>query len=93
VPKQRRPSQSRRKRAQRPYSPPPPAATPPLIRPSPEAAPAAGVSTLAPARPREPSVTRFGARDYSYVRREVRRIAVLAVGIIVLIVVLSFFLP
>ena len=93
MPKQRKFAQSRRKRAQRPYSPPPPAATPPAIRPAAEATPAAAVSTLAPSRPRDPSVTRFGARDYSYVRREVRRIAVLAVGIIVLIIVLSFFLP
>jgi hypothetical protein len=48
--------------------------------------------TPAPTR-REPSVTRFSARDYGYVRRELQRIAVLATGIVVLIVVLSFFLP
>jgi hypothetical protein len=43
--------------------------------------------------PRERSISRFSARDYSYVRRELVRIAVLAVSIFVLIVVLSFFLP
>jgi len=43
--------------------------------------------------PRERSISRFSARDYSYVRRELLRIAVLAVAIFVLIFVLSFFLP
>jgi len=44
-------------------------------------------------RTAEPSVTRFSARDYSYVRRELLRIAVLATAIVIAIVVLSFFLP
>ena len=56
------------------------------------AASSAGAAPPVPTR-REPSVTRFSARDYTYVRRELQRIAVLAAGIIVLIVVLSFFLP
>jgi hypothetical protein len=41
----------------------------------------------------EPSVTRFTQRDYTYVKRELQRIAILAVVIILAIVVLSFFLP
>jgi hypothetical protein len=61
------------------------------------AAPAVAQSPLATAAPapapRERSISRFTARDYSYVRRELVRIAILAVGIFVLIVVLSFFLP
>jgi hypothetical protein len=48
----------------------------------------------APAEPaRERSISRFTARDYTYVRREIVRIAVLALGILILIVILSFFLP
>jgi hypothetical protein len=42
---------------------------------------------------REPSVTRFTARDYTYVRKELQRIAILAGAIIIVIIVLSFFLP
>jgi len=42
---------------------------------------------------RERTISRFTARDYSYVRRELVRIAILAVGVFVVIVVLSFFLP
>ncbi len=41
----------------------------------------------------EPSATRFTSRDYTFVRRELQRIVVLAAAIIVAIVVLSFFLP
>ncbi len=43
----------------------------------------------APAR----SATRFSTRDYSFVRREIRRIAMLGIAIILVIFVLSFFLP
>jgi hypothetical protein len=43
----------------------------------------------APAR----SATRFSTRDYSFVRREIRRIAMLGIAIIVVILVLSFFFP
>jgi hypothetical protein len=42
---------------------------------------------------RERTLNRFTARDYSYVRRELLRIAILASAILVLIVILSFFLP
>ena len=41
----------------------------------------------------EPSVTRFASRDFTYVRRELRNILLLAGAIIITIVVLSFFLP
>ena len=40
-----------------------------------------------------PSSARAVSRDYSYVLREVQRIIVLSGAIIVLIIVLSFFLP
>ena len=51
-------------------------------------------SPAAPAPDREPAVThRLSARDYSYVQRELVRVVVLATGIIITIVVLSFFLP
>jgi hypothetical protein len=56
---------------------------------APEAAPAV---TPAPAG-RERSISRFTPRDYSYVRRELIRISILAVAIMITIVVLSFFLP
>jgi hypothetical protein len=42
---------------------------------------------------RERTVTRFTARDYGYVRRELQRILILAAAVIVTIVILSFFLP
>jgi len=82
----RRPSQSKRRRSRRP---PPPVATAQQqpVRPLPAVTPAA------PAPAAEPSVTRFSTRDYSYVRREIARIAVLATAILITIVVLSFFLP
>jgi hypothetical protein len=44
-------------------------------------------------RTSESTVTRFTTRDYAYVRREVRRIVILATAIIITIVVLSLFLP
>jgi len=57
------------------------------------AAVVAPASVAEPRKERERTVTRFTARDYTYVRRELRRIAILAAAIIVAIVVLSFFLP
>jgi hypothetical protein len=42
---------------------------------------------------KERSLSRFTARDYSYVRRELVRIAIIAAAMLVIIVVLSFFLP
>lgn len=50
-------------------------------------------ATAPPIAAHEPSVTRFTARDYTYVRRELQRIAILASAIIIAIIVLSFFLP
>ena len=50
----------------------------------------------APAQPapaRERAFNRFTARDYTYVRRELLRIVVLATAILILIFILSFFLP
>ena len=88
----RKPSRSQRRRGARQPAPPRVAAAPvrpvsqPLAVAQPGRAPEAAV-------PREPSVTRFSARDYSYVRREIRRSLMLAVPILLTIVVLSFFLP
>ena len=65
-------------------------AAPAPAQPSPAATPSPAAPPPAP----EPSVTgRLSARDYTYVRRELVRIAVLASAIIATIVVLSFFLP
>lgn len=61
-----------------------------------------GTRTVAPivamespgAKPAEERATaRPATRDYSYVRGELQRIAALAIAILLLIVVLSFFLP
>jgi hypothetical protein len=63
---------------------------------APAAAAAAAAPAAAPVEPRkerERPVTRFTARDYTYVRRELRRIVILAAAITIAIVVLSFFLP
>jgi len=46
-----------------------------------------------PAPTRERAFNRFTARDYTYVRRELVRIAILATAILILILILSFFLP
>jgi len=86
----RKPPRSQRRRGGRPFVPPPiatPAAIQPVAAPAPAPAPAPGEPS------RERSISRFSARDYSYVRRELARIAVLAVAILIALVVLSFFLP
>ena len=59
----------------------------------PVAAPVAGTTPGVVQRPRQASVPRFSTHDYGYVRRELRRIVLLATAIIIVIVVLSFFLP
>ena len=89
----RRPS--RRKRTARPPLPQRPGATAtPAVTPiGPRAVVVAPPRAAEPPRERERTVTRFTARDYTYVGRELRRIAILAVAIIIAIVVLSFFLP
>jgi hypothetical protein len=66
-----------------------PAPPPPAAAAAPEAATVA--QEASPARPRPGA--RFTHRDYAYVRRDVQRIVVLALAIIIAIVVLSFFLP
>jgi hypothetical protein len=69
----------------------PPQPEAPVARPV-----AAPVPVAAPeerAVERERSVTRFTARDYTYVARDVRRIIVVALAILIAIIVLSFFLP
>jgi hypothetical protein len=86
----RKPPRRQRRRGSRPFVPPP-AASPAAVQPM--AGPALAPPPAASEAPRERSISRFSARDYSYVRRELLRIAVLAVAIFVLIVVLSFFLP
>ncbi len=53
----------------------------------------AGVAPSATA-PRERAPTsKMTRRDYSYVRRDLQRMAVLAAAVLITIVVLSFFLP
>ena len=84
-----KPPRSRRKRGRRPIATPADVAPPSRPVAAPVAATTAGVAP----QPRETSAPRFSARDYSYVRREIRRILVLATAIIIVIVVLSFFLP
>jgi len=66
---------------------------------APAAAPAAAsaparVIPFPPARAAAPSraPARLAHADYSYVKREIRRIAVLAAGVVVLLIVLSFVL-
>jgi hypothetical protein len=57
------------------------------------AAPAGAAPAAAARAASEPSVTRFTARDYSYVTRDLWRVAIIATGIIVMLIVLAFFLP
>lgn len=84
----RRPPRSQRRRSQRP--PAPPLVAPAAPRPAPRPL---AIATETPERAREPSATRFTVRDYSYVRRELLRIVALAAVIIIVIFILSFFLP
>ena len=88
----RKPSRSQRRRGARQAAPPRVAAAPvrPVSQPVAVAQPGRAPEAAAP---RESSVTRFSARDYSYVRRDIRSILVLAAVILITIVVLSFFLP
>ena len=94
----RRASRSRRKRSG--TRPPLPLPAGPAITPAGASLGQAGVTFAAatpvaagPVRTRERAVTRFTARDYTYVRRELRRILIFATAIIIAIVVISFFLP
>lgn len=84
-----RPSRSQRRKAgRRPQAPPAyrAPAPAPVVREALEApAKAAGES--------EPSITKFSSRDYTYVQRELKRIIILGIAIIIAIVIISFFLP
>ena len=86
----RKPSRSQRRRGSRPLVPPPAARPAPV---QPVASPAAATAPVRVDAPRERSISRFTARDYTYVRRELLRIVILAIGIMTVLVVLSFFLP
>ena len=81
----------RRKRVTRPPLPQPAAAAP--VVPLGQGAVIAAPAPRASAPPRERSATRFTARDYTYVRRELRRIVILATVVIIAIVIISLFLP
>ena len=83
---------SRRGRKGRKPAPKPPAgqqATRVVAQPI--AVAAAGEAPAAP-RQRTP-VSKLTRRDYSYVRRDLQRIFILAGAVVITIVVLSFFLP
>ena len=85
-----RPSRSQRRKAgRRPQAPP-------AYRPAPPPPPVVGEAVETPtesAAESEPSVTKFSSRDYTYVQRELKRIIILGIAIIIAIVVISFFLP
>jgi len=84
-----KPPRRRRNRDRRPIAPPHIAVPKaPTVEPE-AAAEKPSAEETAPAR----SATRFSTRDYSFVRREIQRIAMLGIAIIVVIFVLSFFLP
>ena len=87
MPKGRTPRR-RRRRGHRPATPP--------VAPQAARAVAAPVAVTPPGEtdsPRERTAGRAITRDYSYVRRDLQRIILLAVIVLTTIVVLSFFLP
>ncbi len=87
MPKGRTPRRGR-KRGRRPAAPP---AAPQTAR-----AVAAPIAVTPPGEtdsPRQRSAGRAITRDYSYVRRDLRRLILLSAIILITIVVLSFFLP
>ena len=59
----------------------------------PVAVAAAGEAPTISAPKARTATSRVTRRDYSYVRRDLRRIVVLASAVLITIVVLSFFLP
>ena len=87
MPKGRTPRR-RRRRGHRPATPP--------VAPQAARAVAAPVAVAPPGEtdsPRQRTAGRAITRDYSYVRRDLQRIILLAVIVLTTIVVLSFFLP
>ncbi len=89
MPKNR--SSRRGRKGRKPAAKPPAAAQTTRVVAQPVAVAAAGE---APAAPRErTAVSKITRRDYSYVRRDLQRLLILAGAVIITIVVLSFFLP
>jgi len=89
VPKNR--SSRRGRKGRKPVAKPPIGQQATRVVAQPIAVSAAGE---APTAPRErTAVSRLTRRDYSYVRRDLQRIIILAGAVIIAIVVLSFFLP
>ena len=84
---------SRKNRKGRKPAPRPPAATPSRVVAQPLAVAAPGVAPAVTAPKERPAASRVVRRDYSYVRRDLQRMAILAGAVLLTIVVLSFFLP
>ena len=87
MPKGRTPRRGRR-RGRRPAAPP--------DAPQAARAVAAPIAVTPPGEtdsPRQRTAGRAITRDYSYVRRDIRRIILLSVIVLTTIIVLSFFLP
>jgi len=89
VPKSR--SSRRGRKGRKPAAKPPVGPQATRVVAQPVAVAAAGEAPSAP-RERTP-VSKLTRRDYSYVRRDLRRLFILAGAILITIVVLSFFLP
>ncbi len=90
MPKSRSSRRSRKGRKQQPIRPVGQETTRAVAQPV--AVAEAGEAPSAAPRERTPT-TKMTRRDYSYVRRDLQRIAVLATAVLITIVVLSFFLP
>ncbi len=90
MPKSRSSRRSRKGRKQQPIRPVGQEAT--RVVAEPVAVAEAGEAPTTAPRERAPT-SKMTRRDYSYVRRDIRRILVLATAILITIVVLSFFLP
>ncbi len=88
----RKPARSKRKAGRR-QPPLRVADAPTRLTAAPVAVTTPGMALPAPEPPRERPAVQSPSRDYTYVRREIQRIVLLAVAILIAIVVLSFFLP
>ena len=89
MPKNR--SSRRGRKGRKPAAKPPDGQQATRVVAQPVAVSAAGEAPTAP-RERTPT-SRLTRRDYSYVRRDLRRLLILAGAVLITIVVLSFFLP